>query len=358
MNSLKWIFGWCCALCLMAVLPLQAQTEQYRLMTYNVENLFDLADNPLTADDDFLPTGACAWDSLRYRGKLAHLSRAILAAGGDRPVDLVALCEVENDTVLRDLTEHSRMARLGYRFLITHSRDRRGINVALLYQPERFLPVSVDTLCIAYDARNEQPTRDLLHVAGRILTGDTLDVIVAHWPSRRGGAARTAAYRCRVAARIRSLADSLCRHRAHAAVVIAGDFNDEPDNRSVRQVLGAAPQTQQTDKRRRGGEKQASAPYVNLSANLTDESLGVRGTYKYQKHWNRLDHIIVNKALLNQHPHLSVAPEACRILSFPFLLERETESWEGVKPHRTFQGSIYHGGTSDHLPLLLQIMVR
>ena len=113
MNSLKWIFGWCCALCLMAVLPLQAQTEQYRLMTYNVENLFDLADNPLTADDDFLPAGACAWDSLRYRGKLAHLSRAILAAGGDRPVDLVALCEVENDTVLRDLTEHSRMARLG-----------------------------------------------------------------------------------------------------------------------------------------------------------------------------------------------------------------------------------------------------
>ena len=141
-------------------------------------------------------------------------------------------------------------------------------------------------------------------------------------------------------------------------MVIAGDFNDEPDNRSVCQVLGAAPQTQQTDKRRRGGEKQASAPYVNLSANLTDESLGVRGTYKYQKHWNRLDHIIVNKALLNQHPHLSVAPEACRILSFPFLLERETESWEGVKPHRTFQGSIYYGGTSDHLPLLLQIMVR
>ena len=106
----------------MAVLPLQAQTEQYRLMTYNVENLFDLADNPLTADDDFLPTGACAWDSLRYRGKLAHLSRAILAAGGDRPVDLVALCEVENDTVLRDLTEHSRMAAMSNQKTIAQAR--------------------------------------------------------------------------------------------------------------------------------------------------------------------------------------------------------------------------------------------
>ena len=356
----KWKCACLCA-CLLGLCVcqrLRAQTEAYRLMTYNVENLFDLADNPLTADNDFLPAGAYAWDSLRYRGKLAHLSRAILAAGGNTPVDLVALCEVENDTVLRDLTEHSRMARLGYRFVITHSRDRRGVNVALLYQPERFLPVSVDTFRIAYDAQREQPTRDVLHVAGRILTGDTLDVIVAHWPSRRGGAARTEAYRCRVAARIRSLADSLCRHRTNAAVVIAGDFNDEPDNRSVRQVLGAAPQTQQTDRRRRGGESEMPAPYVNLSANLTDETLDVRGTYKYQKHWNRLDHIIVNKALLNQHPHLSVAPEACRILSFPFLLERETESWEGVKPHRTFQGSIYHGGTSDHLPLLLQIVVR
>ena len=83
----------------------------------------------------------------------------------------------------------------------------------------------------------------------------------------------------------------------------------------------------------------------------------VRGTYKYQSHWNRLDHIIVNQALLH-HPRLSVSPDACRILTYPFLLKREAESWEGVQPHRTYRGSRYLGGTSDHLPLLLQISVR
>ena len=357
MNKLKCAGLWACLLWLCVGQQLGAQTETVRLMTYNVENLFDLSDNPLTADDEFLPTGAYAWDSLRYRGKLARLSRAILAAGGTTPVDLVGLCEVENATVLRDLTEHSRMARLGYRFVITHSRDRRGVNVALLYQPERFLPVSVDTLRIAYDAQREHPTRDVLHVAGRLLTGDTLDVIVGHWPSRRGGAGRTEAYRCRTAARIRALADSLCRTRANAAVVIMGDFNDEPNNKSVRQVLGAAPPTPPTDQGHTAGEDTEPAPYVNLSAHLTDDALGVRGTYKYQSHWNRLDHIIVNQALLH-HPRLSVSPDACRILTFPFLLEREADSWEGVQPHRTYRGSRYLGGTSDHLPLLLQISVR
>ena len=358
MSKRQWAWLCICLLWLCSGERLQAQTERVRLMTYNVENLFDLTDNPLTADDDFLPTGAYAWDSLRYRGKLARLSRVLLAAGGSTPVDLVSLCEVENDTVVRDLTEHSRLARLGYQFFITHSRDRRGVNVALLYQPERFHPVSIDTLRIVYHAATERPTRDVLHVAGRLLTGDTLDVIVGHWPSRRGGAGRTEAYRCRTAARIRALADSLCRSRANAAVVIMGDFNDEPENRSVREVLGAAPLAPPTDKRHRKRASEMPAPYVNQSANLTDEALGVRGTYKYQKHWNRLDHIIVNQALLNQHPRLSVAPNACRILAFPFIVEREADGWEGVQPHRTYVGSLYHGGTSDHLPLLLEISVR
>lgn len=351
----RWLIVLCVVLAATQPLAAQLRAESVTLLEYNVENLFDCRDDPESDDGDFLPSGAYAWDSLRYRRKLVALARVMAAAGGARPVDLVALCEVEGDSVLHDLTRRTRLARLGYRYVVTDSRDSRGMDVALLYQPERFRPVGIDTLRMAYDPSRERPTRDVLHVAGRILTGDTLDVIVVHLPSRRGGAQHTAAYRCRVARRVAGLADSLRRVRAVPAVIITGDFNDEPDDRSLAEVIGARCLS---SLRRTDATGAADGGWINLSAELHDSIYNVQGTYRYRGHWNRLDHVLANASLQTAHPRLYAGEGSCRILVLPFLVERSKSERDVWQPRRTYLGTHYHGGISDHLPLLLTITVR
>lgn len=343
----------CLVLCALAAVAAAAQRVEMKLLEYNVENLFDLRHDAGCNDADFLPDGACAWDSLRYRKKLAGLARVIAAAGGERPADLVALCEVENDSVLRDLTRRTRLMRLGYDFIATESRDGRGMDVALLYQPARFQPIAVDTLRLGYTAGRERPTRDILHVAGRIPTGDTLDVVVAHWPSRRGGAERTAPYRFRAAQRIACLADSLRCLRRNFLMIVAGDFNDEPADRSLCEGLRALPISKCQTLWENENLPAASCAFVNLSAELTADDGRVRGTYKYKGLWNRLDHILLNKEAFRRKgkPHMGHC--ACEILALPFLLQEVKGRYNEVTPYRTYLGRFYQGGVSDHLPLLL-----
>ncbi len=189
------------------------------------------------ADEEFLPTAERRWNTPRYLHKQASLAKTILAAGGLQPVDLVALCEVENDSVVHFLCHRTRLARLGYHYVVTHSADRRGIDVALLYQPETFTYLHSETRRVPYDAARERPTRDLLHVAGRLPHGDTLDVFVVHFPSCRGGAAASEPYRLRAAQLLREMADSIAHLRHRPLLLAMGDFNDEPQNRSIREVL-------------------------------------------------------------------------------------------------------------------------
>ena len=135
-------------------------------MEYNVENLFDTLHAPGCQDSDFTPEGSHHWNTLRYWGKLGRLARVIAGVGGATPPDLGALAEVENDSVLSHLTRRTSLSLLGYEYIITRSADVRGINVALLYQPYRFRPVSVDTFRVSPLHPRISPTRYLLHVAG------------------------------------------------------------------------------------------------------------------------------------------------------------------------------------------------
>ena len=343
----------CLVLCALSAFAAGAQGVEMKLLEYNVENLFDCRHDEGFDDQDFLPDGACAWDSLRYRKKLAGLARVIAAAGGEKPVDLVALCEVENDSVLRDLTSRTQLVRLDYDFIVTESRDGRGIDVALLYQPARFQPVAVDTLRLGYTAGRDRPTRDILHVAGRIPTGDTLDVVVAHWPSRRGGAERTEAYRCRAAQRIARLADSLRCVRRNFWMIVAGDFNDEPANRSLREALRALPLSECQTLWENENLPAAPCAFVNLSAELTAADGRVRGTYKYKGHWNRLDHVLLNKEAFRRKGKPRLGRCVCEIMTLPFLLQKVKGRYNDVTPRHTYLGSFYQGGVSDHLPLLL-----
>ena len=318
------------------------QKRSFRILSYNVENLFDTCHDAHFDDHEFLPQADKKWNSWRYWKKQGDLSRTIAAASGASPVELIALCEVENDTVVRDLAKRTKLYRMGYEYLVTQSRDNRGVDVALLYQPERFRVLKDTALRIPLDKDYGRYTRDIYHISGRLPNADTLDVLVNHWPSRRGGTKTTEDFRFSVASFLRDYADSLMAVRRNPKLVFVGDFNDEYSNRSIREGLGATPENVKIE-----------SPYVVLSAKLKGKN-GVRGTYKYRGKWNQLDQIIVNRGLLDCSKKVHTSASYCRILTFPFLLETD-ETHGGVKPRRTYLGPIYKGGVSDHLPLLLEI---
>lgn len=334
-------------LLLLAAIGRAQEESRFRVATYNVENLFDTIPSPRHGDSEFLPAAERAWHSGRYWKKLGMLARAIAAIGDVRPAALVALCEVEGDTVLTHLTRRTALARLGYEYAVTHSADERGMNVALLYQPELFRPLSVASLRVPYRADKERPTRDVLHVAGRCLTGDTLDVFVCHYPSRRGGTRLTDPYRRRAAVTVRRAADSLLDVRGRHNIIIMGDFNAYYPERCIAETLGAIPAQE---------VQGAGGPFLRENLYLLTHGLkadgGIGGTYKYKGEWQTLDQIIVSGTLLSPAPgHLFTAPAACRLCAFPFLLKNDRSGTPA--PYRTYLGTFYQGGYSDHLPIAL-----
>lgn len=317
--------------------PTSEQKQRMRVLWWNVENLYDTIHDVGFDDYEFLPTAERCWNTYRYWRKQGDLAKVIVAAGGVQPVDLVGMCEVENDTVIDHLTHRTRLAKLGYQSVVTHSNDRRGIDLALLYQPETFLLLNWSQHAIPYDSLRERPTRPLLLVSGRIPTGDTLDVMLAHFPSRRGGAHLTEPYRVRAAHAAVGLIDSLARHRTHFNLMMMGDLNDEPTDRSVSEVLAS-----------RLTPISSEARPMPLQGN--DD---IEGTYFFRRRWSRIDNLLLSPRLLSPTAALHTRANQCRILALPQLLEEVQQGTH--RPRRTYLGPIYHGGISDHLPLLLDL---
>lgn len=189
------------------------------------------------------------WNYTKYKKKLDAIARTITAVGGWTPPALVALCEVENDSVLRDLTRRSVLKEAGYRYEMTNSPDQRGIDVALLYQRDQFKLISHQGIPIPHRSGKKKfrPTRDILHVCGMLLNSDTLDIFVVHLPSRSGGAKESEPYRLFAAGQLKAAVDSIYYYRHHPQILIMGDFNDYPDNASVNKILSAEAPSQNGD---------------------------------------------------------------------------------------------------------------
>lgn len=317
-------------------------TATFCVMSYNVENLFDCRHDTLKDDYEFLPDAVRHWHYARYRRKLDNVARVITAVGGWTPPALVGLCEVENDSVLVDLTRHTALRESGYRYLIAPSADVRGIDVALLYQPFLFRPLYQQNLRVEKPWPNSRPTRDILYVGGLLPNGDTLDVFVAHFPSRSGGARQTAPYRHNAARRIKSATDSLMRVRRRPQIILMGDFNDPPDNSTVRDVLQALPPPDASNL------LEAGSLYHLLARRA---AAGRRtGSYKYRGAWQWLDHLIVSGTLLQPDALLRTSEAEAGVFAPDFLLTDDPR-YGGRQPFRTYYGMKYQGGYSDHLPV-------
>ena len=294
-----------------------------RIVWWNVENLFDCSNDSLKEDQEFLPEGSYHWTKRRYWKKLDDLSRTIAAiAGEDAWPMVVGMCEVENDTVLRDLTRRSPLRRARYAYIHEEGPDVRGVDVAMLYDSLQFRPFGHKAVRIPSAEQGFRPTRDLLHVWGLCPSlPDTLHIIIVHLPSRAGSGRKGDAHRKLAVNILCSLLDEL----EGKSVLLMGDFNAEPTDKIFREI----------------GKRLTSLMPQNRK-----ELRRAQGTYYFRKLWSFLDHILVSPSLLGQ------INERVTIGRFHFLLT------EKGAPSRTFQGPIYKGGISDHLPIWVDLLSK
>jgi predicted extracellular nuclease len=317
--------------------------NNFRVLFYNVENLFDTADNPHKNDEEFLPDGRRHWSQKRYYTKINNLAKVIGSAGEWDTPAVIGLCEVENEKTVSDMVKNSPLKKSDYRFVITNSPDRRGINVALLYQRDRFKYLGHQSYAIRFPYNKRKATRDILHVTGRVLSRDTVDVFVCHFPSRRGGEKESEPDRIYAASVLRSKADSLRRIRRNANIIIMGDFNDEPSNKSIARTLNALPVSQKPEAKK----------LYNLFRHFEKKT----GSYKYQGKWNMLDQIIVSGNLISGGSSFKVLPYTATIFSRKFMLT-DDKTKGGKRPRKTFHGMKYESGYSDHLPVYVDFKVE
>lgn len=293
-------------------------------MELNCENLFDTRHDSLKNDLEFLPDGSYKWTPYRYWAKLNHLGQEIVAQSDPVP-DFVAMCEVENDSVMFDLTKRSLLRNAGYEYVMTSSPDERGIDVALLYQPASFALLHSHSIRIK-PLPDTRPTRDILYASGLVITGDTLHVFVVHAPSRRGGEVVSRPYRLLVASQLAEAVDSVYAISRDAKIIIAGDFNDYADSPALQYLY--------------------EHHLINITADAQG-SHGAKATYRWHGEWRSLDQILCS-------PSLAARKQSSVIGDLPFLLE-DDEKYGGKKPYRTYLGPRYLGGYSDHLPLVVQL---
>ena len=300
----------------------------FTFVQLNCENFFDCAHDSLKQDTEYTTDSPRHWNTWKYWQKLRNISKEILSCSQKNNdgfiviPDLVALCEVENDSVMHYLTKRSLLRNARYEYVMTNSPDIRGIDVALLYSPMTFRLISSYSLTVN-TIKGMRPTRDILYASGEIISGDTLHVFVVHAPSRFSGKRVTEPYRMTVMKRLMQSIDSIRSIRENPKIIVSGDFNDETKDKSIQYLIS-----------NRLTDISADAKGVN----------GAKGTYKYQGIWSSIDHILISGALKKDFTR-------CFINDQKFLIETD-DRYNGTKPFRTYQGYKYLGGFSDHLPLV------
>ncbi len=303
---------------------------------YNTENLYDTIDDPNTDDKEFMPNGIQHWNSAKYNLKIEHISEAISKIGQEvlpgGPA-IIGLSEIENRRVLEDLAKSDNLKSKNYGIVHYDSPDRRGVDVALLYQKNRFIvegskPMPLQTSDTSFR------TRDQLLVWGK-LDGESIYFLVNHWPSRRGGEQRSAPKRKSAAELSRHITDSLMKTNPNVKIIIMGDLNDNPSNASITKVLKAKNKTDQV----------VAGDLYDPMIKLYQDGVG---SYAYHDSWDLFDQIIVSYGLTGTDFSTFKLMKA-KIFNETFL-KQKTGTFTGY-PWRTAAGGQYLGGYSDHFPV-------
>lgn len=281
----------------------------------------DTHNDSITNDDEFAIGGVRGWTEYKLQRKIDHIAKVILAATEFNYPDVVGLCEVENYQLLERLLYTTPLRSVGYRYIHRESPDGRGIDVAMLYRPERIEPLSYKHHPLIASS-DTLATREILECLFKV-GNDSLRVFINHWPSRYGGEQKSAPNRMLAAQTLWQVIGENKEQQSHVHNIVLGDFNDEPNDASLQWLC------------------QSEHQLRNLSS-LWNKN---RGTLKYQGIWSIFDQIIISEGLVDK----VVSHE---IVNLPFLLQAD-EKWGGEKLFRTYYGFQYEGGFSDHLPVKL-----
>ena len=320
-------------------------SQSMKIMTYNVENLFDTQHDSLKNDKEYLPNSELRWTNDRFYEKLHEVIQVIVGLGEDNLPLLVGLCEVENDFVLKAMTQFDPYDQLGYDYVHYEGPDARGIDVALLYQKDKFTPLA--SRPIPVHLPNGQHGRDLLYTCGALTDSTLLHIIQVHFPSRREGALASEPNRMAAAKAVRKVVDEIQMVDSQAAIIIMGDFNDNPSDKVPTTTLSALPYT--------SGSFEDLKLYNLCWDGYPFENREI-GSYFHDGEWDMLDQIIVSGALLNGNLSVRVMPEA-EVYHPKWISKRDKRTGEMI-PKRTYVGPFYQGGVSDHFPVFMEIFFK
>lgn len=305
---------------------------------YNLENLFDVYDDPNKNDEDFLPTGSYGWDSTKYSNKLNNLSDVISDLGTAVSPDglaVLGVSEIENRAVLEDLVAMPKIKDRDYKIVHYDSPDKRGIDVGLLYQEKYFKLKNSASYQLKF-IDDDYPTRDQLIVSGE-LNGEDVNIIVGHWPSRRGGQKASAPKRNQAAQLARHIIDSLLTSDPGAKIILMGDLNDDPVNESVTDYIRAKGKI----KKMKDGD---------MYNTMYDHYKSGNGTLAWNDAWNLFDQVIISKSLTSTDASSFVFHKA--VVYNKEYLKQKSGRFKGY-PLRTHAGGLYLNGYSDHFPVYI-----
>ena len=311
---------------------------------YNQENLFDTIDDPEKNDQDFTPSGSYHWNQMKYEHKLANMSKVLSQLCTDRVkggAAFIGLSEVENAHVLQDLVSQPALKEKGFQYIHYEGDDARGIDVAAIYNPRMFHLKKSELISVTEEYKafsGGHITRGILHAEGNML-GENFHFLVNHWPSR-GAASPSREFMGR---KVRQVVDSIYKVEPKAKIVIMGDLNDDPDNKSVTEALGAI----LNKKKVKAGSTELYNPWNDV---LRKEG---KGTLLYDGMWNLFDQIIISANMLgdDRGDFKFFKNEIFR----PEWLTTKDGKYVG-SPLRTTSGGVWQDGYSDHFPTQIYLV--
>lgn len=312
--------------------------DSQSIFFYNVENLFDVHDNPKTKDSEFLPTSLKQWDLKKYYKKLNDLAKVMVALTG-YPSIIYGLAEVENRKVVEDLFKNPAFGKTRFEIVHRNSPDPRGIDVAMAYNPEYFEISEYHYIPVVFDNKDIK-TRDILYVQGFLYGSDRIHLFINHWPSRRNGERETEFKRLEAAGKLREEIDRISAWDPKGKILIMGDFNDTPDSKSLNEILKAGHDFyfHQND-------------FYNLHSRFHKEKR--YGSVVHDNKWYMLDQILVSASWINRKSGIGIKGNKGKILRKEWMLYVNDKNQ--AKPNKTYGGTRYYGGYSDHLPVYVNL---
>jgi predicted extracellular nuclease len=317
--------------------------KSVRIMFYNVENLFDIQNDSLKNDEEFLPDGLRRWNNTRYYKKLNSIFRTIASAGEWSPPEIIGLAEIENRKVLEDLIHNTYLSKYSYGIVHEDSPDLRGIDVGMIFRNDLITVLDHRSFIPEHYTKDNFFSRNVLYVKC-IIRNDTVHIFINHWPSKLGGTLANIALRIDIAEMVKNKADSInLRSKGKARIVVMGDFNCTWSDNEMKILVSEEVET-----------PEQNIGLINLSENPAKKG---KGSYRYQGIWEMFDQIIVSDYLINCKYGLCTDTESFNVYDPDFLLKNDSK-YPGRTPFSTFLGYRYQGGYSDHLPVILRLRMK